>query len=278
MTPEAAALLAKYDKECDPILAQQVAMFDETLGDAIDMEVMDGFLIFCARLVDNFGDHRTAELFAVLETHRFEGRRVLAESLANLSRCVGGIDAYVAHYPVTINPSSPAYPQLRIVGIEALFSFLYRVMDSRATFRGTGEPLGAYISRTGTLPPVPIQQVPVLRQKPRYHWTSHQKWLSPADTRASLQILKEWGTDCCLRASIPTASMGCSAFVAFNGDTEDPSDPTLRFYNYFYEPIARDHDALPGGGSQIGLDGAPRVEVLELWDAAAQRWNSVWSR
>lgn len=31
MIPEAAALLAKYDKECDPIPAQQVAMLDETL-------------------------------------------------------------------------------------------------------------------------------------------------------------------------------------------------------------------------------------------------------
>lgn len=107
------------------------------------MEVMDGFLIFCARLVDNFGDHRTAERFAVLEAYRSESRRVLAESLTNLSRWVGGIDAYVANYPVTSNPPSPAYPQLRIVGIEALFSFLYRVMDSRTTFQGTGEPLVA---------------------------------------------------------------------------------------------------------------------------------------
>ena len=53
--------------------------------------------------------------------------------------------------------------------------------------------------------------------------------------------------------------------MAFNGDREDPSDSKLRFYKYFFEPLAQDHPALAGGGIQIGLEGAPLVETLEEW-------------
>ena len=64
--------------------------------------------------------------------------------------------------------------------------------------------------------------------------------------------------------------------MAFNGDREDPSDSKLRFYKYFFEPLAQDHPALAGGGIQIGLEGAPLVETLEEWDELSKRWRTLW--
>jgi hypothetical protein len=69
-----------------------------------------------------------------------------------------------------------------------------------------------------------------------------------------------------------------SAYVAFNGDRYDPKDSRLRFYKYFYEPLAQDHPALPGGGPQIGVEGSPLVTLLEEWDDGAQRWAPLWAR
>lgn len=121
---------------------------------------------------------------------------------------------------------------------------------------------------------VPVQTVPVLRSKPVYHWCSYEKWDSPEVSRNALQILPDWKNDCRLRASILTAEIEDSAFMAFNGD-QDPSASKLKFYKYFFEPLAQDHPELTGGGSQIGLDGAPRVEALEEWDEAGGEWKSV---
>ena len=33
-----------------------------------------------------------------------------------------------------------------------------------------------------------------------------------------------------------------SSYVAFNGDRQDPQNEMLRFYKYFYEPLAQDHE------------------------------------
>ena len=60
--------------------------------------------------------------------------------------------------------------------------------------------------------------------------------------------------------------------MAFNGD-QDPSASKLKFYKYFFEPLAQDHPEFTGGGSQIGLDGAPLVEALEEWDEAGGKWK-----
>jgi hypothetical protein len=60
---------------------------------------------------------------------------------------------------------------------------------------------------------------------------------------------------------LPTSRIKNAAFVAFNGDREDPSNPKLRFYKYFYEPLAQDHGPLRGGGPQIGVDGSPTVDL-----------------
>jgi len=48
------------------------------------------------------------------------------------------------------------------------------------------------------------------------------------------------------------------------------------FVGYFYEPGAQDHHALPGGGLQIGVAGAPRVFVFEEWSESKGDWSVVW--
>jgi len=271
-------LLKKWYAEDDPITLDQAKTVMAMLGDLLTEEAFKGFLIVCSRLVDEFGDHRTSELARVFRTDRPEGRRALVRSLEHINRWVGGMDGYERDYPVTIQPPNPAFPQLRILGIETIATELYRVLDSRATVRGTTELTRDYISRTGTLPEVPIQSEPVLRSKPIYHWCSYDRWESPDAARTALQILPEWGNDCRLRAAVRTADLSGSAFMAFNGDRYDPSDSALHFYKYFFEPTAQDHPSLEGGGIQIGLDGSPPVEVLEEWDDESRQWTTVWMR
>jgi len=98
------------------------------------------------------------------------------------------MEAYLRLYPVTVIPPNPAFPQLKIIGIETIETYLYRIMDSNAVVRGMSESTSAYIRRTERLPLVPIQAVPVLRSKPVYHWCSYEKWSSPDITRDALQI------------------------------------------------------------------------------------------
>jgi hypothetical protein len=268
--------LKRWYPEDDPITWDQVETLRRLAGDLLTETALEGFLIVGSRLVDEFGRHRTGELSDIFRTHETEGRRALVRSLEHVNEWVGGMEAYVRLYPVTIIPPNPAFPQLKVLGIDTIADRLYRVMDSNALVRGTGELSKDYIRRTGKLPSVPIQAAPVLRSKPVYHWCSYEKWDNPDLTREALQILPEWGNDCRLRATILTSELTDSAFVAFNGDRYDPSDSRLRFYKYFFEPLAQDHPALAGGGIQVGLDGAPPVEVLEEWDDGSGSWKTLW--
>lgn len=99
-------------------------------------------------------------------------------------------------------------------------------------------------------------------------------------TREALQILPEWKSDCSLRVSIPASHVSRSTFLTFNGDTDngdtDSNKRRLKFVEYFYEPVAQDHESLPGGGLQIGVAGGPRVSVLEEWSERQHKWNIVW--
>lgn len=270
-------LLKKWHPEDDPITRDQAETLLRLLEGSLTEKALEGFLIICSRLVDEFGSHRTEELSNIFRTQRPEGKIALLHSLEHVKDWVGGMEAYERLYPVTINPSNPAFPQLKIIRIETLEPRLYRLMDSSALVYRTDEPLRAYIQRTGRLPMVPIQTVPVLRSKPIYHWCSYEKWDSPEISRDALQILPQWSNDCRLRASVLTSDIEHSAFMAFNGD-KDPSDSNLQFYKYFFEPLAQDHPELSGGGSQIGLDGEPLVEALEEWDEVSYEWKTIWRR
>ena len=187
------------------------------------------------------------------------------------------METYEELYPVTIIPPRPAFPQFKIVGIESLATNLYRVMGSNSKAYATEEPVKDYIRRTGRLPAVPRQRRPVRRTKPRYHWCSYEKREDPESTRNGLQILPKW-SDCKLRVTVLASNVRRSAYVAFNGDRYDPSDKRLRFYKYYYEPLAQDHPPLSGGGAQIALEGEPLVDTLEQWDESDQKWQVVWAR
>ncbi len=201
---------------------------------------------------------------------------MLRQSLRYMNRWVGGLAGYESRFPVTINPSRPAFPLFKIVGIDRITPTptLFRVLGSHSTVGSPGEPVKQFIARTGRLPGVPRQVRPVRRSKPRFHWCSYSPWESPSATQAALQILPEW-SDCSLRARIPASHVSRSAFLAFNGDT-DPDNGPLKFVKYFLELKAQDHEPLPGGGLQIGVAGAPRVSVLEEWSERQHKWNIVW--
>jgi hypothetical protein len=270
-------LVKKWYPEDDPILSAQIETLVSLLGGRPTERGLEGFLIVCSRLVDEFGDHRTAELSNVFKTHSLMGRRVLLESLEFMSEWVGGMDNYLRRYPVTIIPPRPAFPQFKVMDIHRISDRIYRVLDSRSRVFPTDEPIQEFIQRTGNLPAVPIQRVPVRRSKPRFHWCSYDTWDDPETTKEALQILPEW-SDARLRATISASKVRRSAFVAFNGDRSDPADGRLRFYKYFYEPIAKDHPPLLGGGVQIGLQGAPAVETLEQWSESGREWEIIWER
>jgi len=269
----------------DPISDDQVRVLFELLGGSASDEEVEGFLIVCSRLVDDFGGHRTHELADIFRTSTPEGRDVLRQSLRYMNRWVGGLAGYESRFPVTINPSRPAFPLFKIVGIDRIAATLFRVLDSHATVGSSGEPLKQFIARTGRLPGVPRQVRPVRRSKPSFHWCSYSTWESPSATREALQIIPEWKSDCSLRASIPASHVSRSTFLAFNADTdpnkkskkrEKGEKPPLEFVKYFYEPVAQDHESLPGGGLQIGVAGAPRVSVLEEWSERQHKWNIIW--
>jgi hypothetical protein len=262
-------------REPDPITDEQVRVLFELLGGSVSDEELEGFLVVCSRLVDEFGGHRTRELADVFRTWTPEGRDVLRQSLRYMNHWVGGVAGYESRFPVTIIPARPAFPLFKIVGVDRIASTLFRVLDSHASVRGTGEPVGQFIARTGRLPGVPRQSRPVRRSKPWFHWCSYTAWESPAAAREALQILPEWRSDCSLRVAIPASYVSRSTFLAFNGDT-DPDNARLKFVKYFYEPVAQDHEPLPGGGLQIGVAGAPRVSILEEWSELQHKWNIMW--
>lgn len=250
------------------------------VGDHLTESAMEGFLIVCSRFIDEYGNHRTSELENIFRTHIEEGKQALVVSLEHVNNWVGGMEAYERDYPVTINPSNPAFPLFKILKIEELAPSLFRILNSKGTVSSTKESLIDYISRTGKLPPVPKQTEPVRRTKPDFHWCSYDKWESPERTRWALQILPSW-SDCQLRATIMTAGLKESCYVAFSGDKfdpeSDPKKPPLRFYKYFYEPLTQDHPEFEGGGLQIGVEGAPQVQLLELWDLNCEKWKMVWA-
>lgn len=245
------------------------------LAGQLTEEALEGFLIVSSRFVDEFGNHRTGELINIFKTESRAGKEVLRLSLEHACRWVGGMKGYVTRYPVTVIPPRPAFPLFKIIDIHKLADCLYRVLDSKGTVYPTKELIKDYVIRTGRLPAVPRQRHPVRRSKPRFHWCSYEAWADPDTARRALQVLPEW-SDCRLRASLPTHNLKRSAYVAFNGDRYDPENSKLRFYKYFYEPLAQDHPILPGGGPQIGVEGSPQVYVLEEWDDRVQRWEPLW--
>lgn len=268
-------LLKKWYPEDDPITRDQVETLLSLLDGTLTETALEGFLIVCSRFVDEFGNHRTEELARIFQTDHVEGRRALLSSLEHINKWVGGMDVYKQMYPVTIIPPRPAFPLFKIVGIETIESKLYRVLDSNSKAYPTNESVKDYIQRTGRLPAVPKQRRPVRRSKPRFHWCSYEQWGNPEITREALQILRGW-SDCQLRITLLTSKIKNSVYVAFNGDRYDPNNSKLRFYKYFYEPLAQDHPPLLGGGPQIAVDGEPSVETLEQWDNLALRWKHIW--
>jgi hypothetical protein len=261
--------------ENDPVTLGQVQVLETMLDGEASNEALEGFLIVCSRFVDEFRDHRTSELARIFKTGSPVGKEALRLSLENVCRWVGGLRGYISRYPVTIK--RPAFPLFKIINIDRLSDRVYRILDSRPPKNPVKEHVKDYIVRTARLPPAPRQTRPVRRSKPLFHWCSYEHWNDPAVTAGALQILPEW-SDCKLRATIPTVGVRSSAYVAFNGDRRDPEDDKLRFYKYFYEPLAVDHPNLPGGGIQIGVEGSPIVDILEEWDELKHSWSICWKR
>lgn len=269
------ARIKQWYPEDDPITCSQIETLLNILDDQpLSEAALEGFLVVCSRMVDTYGNHRTNKLAKVFRTDQPAGKRPLLASLEHINRWVGGMDGYLKHYPVTIIPPRPAFPQFKIIGIEKIADLLYRVIDSQSRVYSTQEPIIAYIQRTGRLPAVPKQRRPVRRSKPRYHWCSYEALDAPDATREAMQILDGW-SDCRLRATIRTTNIRGSAYVAFNGDRIDPNDECLRFYGYYFEPLAEDHPPQLGGGTQIGLEGSPRIECLERWHDARHCWERI---
>lgn len=261
----------------DPITTEQVRVLYEILGGNVTEEALEGFLIVCSRLVDEFGGHRTEDLAKIFMTESGPGKKILRTSLEHVCRWVKGLRGYISDYPVTIIPARPAFPLFKIINIHRLADRVYRVYDSRSEVRGKGALVRDFIMRTGKLPSVPKQIRPVRRSKPKFHWCSYECWPSPDETAKALQILPKW-SNCKLRATLPTYDLRYSAYVAFSGDELDPSDKNLHFYKYFMELLTQDHPELPGGGLQIGVEGNPVVDALEEWDDSARKWKQIWTK
>jgi hypothetical protein len=276
-----------FDYVNDPITAGQVQTLAALLGDQWSDKARDGFLVISGRFVDEWGGDRTEELADVFETQSEAGRLALRRSLEELLDRVGGLRQYELNFPVIVKaqtegPSVGAFPQLRVRGIQTLRPSLYRAMDSKAAVHDTKEPIRAFISREGKLPHLSPPTGPVLRAKPTMYWCAYERYESPSAALAALQILPEWGSDCRLRATLPTNGLDGSVYVAFNGDKEyrDPKpgeSPYSVFAGYYLEPKAQDNPALPGGGLQVGVVGSPQVLLLEEWSDSEDRWCIVWS-
>jgi len=265
--------------EDDPITDEQIQILDDILEGDIDNETLQGFLIVCSRLVDSFGHHRTRELEKIFRTSTDKGRRSLKESLRELSKKLGSYDEYAVSYPVSIIPPLPAFPMLRIVGIENIAKQVYRVLDSNSKIRRSGELVESYIKRTGRLPKADPPKEPVLRSKPKFvHWCSYVKLSTPKLTQDGLQIKPEW-SDCQLRATLQTADIIDHSYMAYNGDKFDPDDKeqAMGFYGYFFELLTQDHPPLLGGEVQIKVFGEPVVYKLEKWCNVNSCWNAIWS-
>lgn len=270
---QALELAARFDPEDDPITREQIEILAGLLHDDISREELEGYLIFCSRFVEESGWHRTEELSRVFRTHTGQGVRCLRASLAHMYAVSGGVTNFRRRYPVSIIPPRPVFPVVRIIGLDTIIDKIYRVLDSRACVHGTGEPVLDHVLRTGRLPQAPRQRRPARRSKPRMHWCSYEQYDSPELTRQSLQILESW-SDCQLRATIDASRVKRACHVAFNGDREN-GDCCRGFNKYFFEAVVQDHPPMPGGGTQIVVEGAPVVRALERWSEGARAWEPV---
>jgi len=271
-----------FDFTNDPITAGQVEKLALLLGDQWSTKARDGFLVISGRFVDSIGADRTEELRELYKTQVQNGRVALRRSLEALFEAVGSLEKFERDFPIFINDpekgSLGVFPQLPILGIQTLSARLFRTMDSKAKVHDTGEPLSAFIMREGKLPHISPFRSLILRKKPRIYWCSYEAYDTPLATRSALQILASWESDCKLRATLPTAELDGSAYVAFNGDTKYEDGTPGGFAGYFLELKAQDHPELPGGGLQIAVLGAPVVSLLEQWDDAESCWSTIWAR
>ena len=279
-----------FDYVDDPLTAAQVATLADLLQAEWTDKARDGFLVMSGRFIDETGWDRTSELEPLFHTHTPEGRRALRLSLETLFDAVGSLQRFENEYPVYINDpvhgSLGVFPQLPIVGISTIRPDLYRLFDSNLVVykSADGELVRRYIGRTGRLPPMPPPAGLILRQKPAMYWCSFGKYDSPAASRAALQILDEWNSDCRLRATLPTRGLDGHAYVAYSGVKEYPPGVTNlsknppAFAGYNVEVTVSDHPDLPGGGLQVGVVGAPVVSRLEEWRDDQNAWIEIWPR
>jgi hypothetical protein len=266
----------------DPIWRDQLKVLKSLLGGQFTDSALAGFRIIAGRFVDNFGGHRTIGLREVFKTNTKEGKAALCASLECLAAALGGFERFEARFPATIVPPKPVYPMLPIRDIEKLADRVYRVTDSNSRIskrsgRTRSETVLGFVIRTGHLPHASPPRF-VRRTKPWVHWCSYQAWKTANRTRDKLQILREWKNDCKLRFTLNTIDIRRTAYVAFNGDRPNIEKGIYHFDGYFYEPVAQDHPALSGGGTQIAVLGSPLVELAELWSDKENRWICRWKR
>src|ERR1700728_2214474 len=133
----------------DPITDEQVEVLFSLLDGTVSKEELEGFLIICSRLVDEFGFHRTGELAEIFRTSTLAGQTVLRESLRYMNRWVGGTEGYATRFPVVSYPPRPAYPMFKIIGVHRIVPTLYRLIDSNAKVHDTGESVKQCVMRTG---------------------------------------------------------------------------------------------------------------------------------
>jgi hypothetical protein len=277
-----------FDYVNDPLTAAQVATLATLLQDEWTAKARDGFLVISGRFIDQTGTDRSDELAPLFRTATAAGRRSLRSSLEALFDAVGSLAQFEQDHPVYINDpdhgSLGVFPQLPIVDIGALEPYVYRLFDSHAVVFGSPERelVRDRIVRTSRLPLMPAPAGLILRHKAPMYWCSFERHPSPAASRAALQILDRWGSDCRLRATIPTSALEGRAFVAYSGVSEYPPDvknlspnpPAFAGYNV--ELKASDHPELPGGGLQIGVVGEPPVVLLEEWSDDQNAWTEMW--
>jgi hypothetical protein len=274
----------------DPITANQIAILKQLLGEEWTDSARDGFRVVSGRFVDETSTDRTEELRPLFDTDSPQGRRSLRNSLEALIDFVGSLKDFETDYTVYINDpehgSVGLFPQIPIIGIHNIHAALYRLFDSNAYVHGSSpqETVRNYIIRTGKLPLVSPPDGLILRKKPCMYWCSHEKYGSPLESRAALQILDRWNSDCRMRATLPSSFLEGSVFVAYSGVTEYPDhdiNPCKYgdvFAGYNLEVKVSDHPELPGGGLQVGVVGEPVVSQLEEWRDDLKAWDIVWPK
>src|ERR1700728_867258 len=103
-------------QENDPIHDEQLAAVEELVGRPLSPMEYEGFLIVSNRFVDRFGNSRIDNLAKVFDTHRIEGKKVLAASLEKVAGNLKSYENFAERYPVPVIPPRPAFPLFPIVG------------------------------------------------------------------------------------------------------------------------------------------------------------------